>query len=318
MDYKTPSFSDLAYRIIGMTPLNLEGTFTALVTPFTNDEVDYPVLRRLIERQIAGGITGLVPVGTTGESPTLTHAEHLEVIRFVVEVVDGRVPVIAGTGSNSTAEALDYTKAATALGVHGCLQVAPYYNKPSQEGLYRHFAALAEASDKVQVLYSVPGRCGVEIEVATVNRLLKNYPHVCAIKEAGGVVEKVKQLRETCGPELKIISGDDGLIVPFIAEGACGVISVASNLAPRLIQQITQTALSGDMTAAKALADKHKALLSELVFIEGNPVTIKTVLAEMGIVSPYNVRLPLCEMSAKNLERVRHLIANLDLGEDAS
>tara|TARA_B110000438_G_C15776744_1_gene634375 strand:- start:530 stop:1435 length:906 start_codon:yes stop_codon:yes gene_type:complete len=301
-----------------MTTLNLEGTFTALVTPFTNDEVDYPVLGHFVERQIAGGISGLVPVGTTGESPTLSHKEHLEVMRFVVETVNGRVPVIAGTGSNSTSEARGYTKTATDLGVDGCLQVAPYYNKPSQEGLYRHFATLAETTEKVQVLYSVPSRCGVEIEVETVRRLLKDYPHVCAIKEAGGDIEKVKRLRDACGSDLKIISGDDGLIVPFIEEGGCGVISVASNLAPRLVQRITQTALSGDFEAARALAKTHEALLGELVFIEGNPVTIKTVLDETGVLSPYSVRLPLCEMSAGNLARVRTLLANLDLGEDAS
>lgn len=301
-----------------MTTPNLEGTFTALVTPFTNDAVDYPVLREFVERQIAGGISGLVPVGTTGESPTLDHKEHLEVIRAVVETVNGRVPVIAGTGSNSTAEALNYTRAAVGLGVDGCLQVAPYYNKPSQEGLYRHYAALAEATDKVQVLYSVPSRCGVEIEVETVQRLFKDYPHICAIKEAGGDIEKVKRLRDACGPELKIISGDDGLIVPFVEAGACGVISVASNLAPRLVQRITQSALAGDFDTARSLAKTHEALLGELVFIEGNPVTIKTVLDETGILSPYSVRLPLCEMSAGNLARVRSLLANLDLGEDAS
>lgn len=311
-------FSVSAHLYIGMTPPILEGTFTALVTPFTNDEVDYPVLRRLVERQIAAGISGLVPVGTTGESPTLNHKEHLELIRFVVETTAGRVPVIAGTGSNATSEALAFTQAATALGADGCLQVAPYYNKPSQEGLYRHFATLAEASDKVQVLYSVPGRCGVEISVETVQRLLRDYPHVNTIKEAGGEIEKVKRLRDACGSDLTIFSGDDGLTVPFIQEGARGVISVASNLVPRLVQRITQTALSGDFEQAYALARANDALLGELVFIEGNPVTIKTVLDETGVLSPYSVRLPLCEMSDENLARVRRLLATLDLSEDVS
>ena len=233
-----------------MTTPILEGTFTALVTPFTGDAVDYPTLRRLIERQIEGGITGLVPVGTTGESPTLDHKEHLEVIRFVVETVAGRVPVIAGTGANATSEAISLTRAATEMGVDGCLQVAPYYNKPSQEGLYRHFAALAEVSDKPQVLYSVPGRCGIEIGVDTVARLAEAFPHVRTIKEAGGTVERVKLLRDTCGDQLTILCGDDGLTVPFIEEGARGVISVASNLAPRLVHRITHTALCGDLEKA--------------------------------------------------------------------
>lgn len=299
-----------------MTLPILEGTFTALVTPFRDDKVDYDALRSLVERQIAAGIDGLVPAGTTGESPTLTTQEHLELISAVVKFADGRVPVIAGTGSNSTAEAMHLTREADRLGASGFLQVAPYYNKPSQEGLYRHFAALAEVSEKPQVLYSIPGRCVVEIGIETVARLAEAYPQARTIKEAGGRVERVQQLRAATGDQLTILCGDDALTVPFISAGARGVISVASNLAPRIIGRITRLALENDFRAARQEVEKHYSLLTELVFLEGNPVTIKTAMALSGQLAPFSVRLPLCEMTPDNEARLRDCLGTLDLSED--
>jgi 4-hydroxy-tetrahydrodipicolinate synthase len=288
------------------------------VTPFTGDAVDHARLRALVERQIAAGIDGLVPVGTTGESPTLDHTEHLEVIRTVVETAAGRVPVIAGTGSNSTAEAIQLTRAADEAGVDGFLQVAPYYNKPSQEGIFRHFAALAEVSARPHVLYSIPGRCGVEIGVPTVARLAEAFPQVRTIKEAGGSVTRVHALRDACGDLVTILSGDDGLNLPFIAAGARGVISVASNVAPRLVSRLNRLALEGDFATARELTERYRPLLTELEMLEGNPVTIKTVMDLLGILSPFSVRLPLCEVSEASSARLRSLLATLDLSEDVA
>ncbi|MFW6354374.1 MAG: 4-hydroxy-tetrahydrodipicolinate synthase [Verrucomicrobiota bacterium] len=303
---------------IGMIPPPLEGTLTALVTPFAGDAVDYAALRRLVQRQIDAGINGLVPTGTTGESPTLSVKEHLEVIRVVVETAAGRVPVIAGTGANSTAEAIELSREAINLGVDGCLQVAPYYNKPSQEGIYRHFAAIAEVCPKIQVLYSIPGRCGVEIGIPTVARLADAFPHVRTIKEAGGTVTRVQELRAACGDAITILSGDDGLNLPFIAAGARGTISVASNLAPRLIGRMIRLALDGDLAGATRLGEAYRPVLTDLQTLEGNPVTIKTTLAAAGVLAPFQVRLPLCELSPANRERVQALLAQLDLSEDVA
>lgn len=288
------------------------------MTPFRGSEIDFDALRRLVERQIEAGIDGLVPAGTTGESPTLATREHLDLIAAVVEYAAGRVPVIAGTGSNSTAEALHLTREADKLGVSGFLQVAPYYNKPSQEGLFRHFSTLAEVSDKPQVLYSIPGRCMIEIGVETITRLAQAYPQVRTIKEAGGKVERVQQIRAAAGDLVTIICGDDGLTIPFISAGARGVISVASNLAPRIIGRITRQAIDGDFAGARALAEKYSSLLTEVVFLEGNPATIKTAMAITGVLTPFSVRLPICEMNANNEARLRDRLLELDLSEDVS
>lgn len=305
-----------AHISIGMNTPHLEGTFTALVTPFSGNAVDYGKLRELVERQIVGGVDGLVPVGTTGESPTLDHKEHLEVIRVVVEVSAGRIPVIAGTGSNSTDEAIQLTRGAESCGVDGFLQVAPYYNKPSQEGLFRHFSVLAEISPRPHILYSIPGRCGISIAVETVRRLAEAFPHVRTIKEAGGTVERVQQLRAACGDLVTILSGDDGLTVPFIAAGARGTISVASNVAPRIISRLNRLALDGDIAGARALSETYRVLLTDLEMLEGNPVTIKAVMDILGLLSPFNVRLPLCEVSPSSAVRLRELLTTIDLSED--
>lgn len=273
------------------------GTYTALVTPFQRGAVAYDELRRLIEFQIKGGIDGLVPVGTTGESPTVDHEEHLEIIRFTIEAVRGRVPVIAGTGSNSTKEACDMTRAADAAGADGLLLVAPYYNRPTQEGLFQHFAKIAEVTDKPIMLYSIPGRCGVEISVGVIERLRARFPHVAHIKEAGGSVDRVDQIIQAMGDAVTVLSGDDSLTLPFMAAGAQGVVSVVSNYLPRPITEMTRHALANDYRKARAL---HRKLypLFKTFFIESNPAPMKAALARAGIISSEEVRLPLCNLSA--------------------
>ena len=278
----------------------LTGTITALVTPFKNHEVAYRDLEKLVEHQIKGGINGLVPVGTTGESPTVSHEEHMDVIRAVIGAVHGRVPVIAGTGSNSTHEAVELTQSAHAAGADGMLVVTPYYNKPSQEGLFRHYCAVADATDRPIILYSVPSRCGIEISVPVVERLRARYRHVRWIKEAGGNVDRVDQLKQALGSDITVLCGDDSLTLPFMAVGAEGVISVASNLYVREVGQMVRHALANDYVKAR---DLHRRLypMFKALFIEPNPVPIKTALARAGIISSAAVRLPLCEMSPANL-----------------
>ena len=282
-----------------MKPRSIAGTLTALVTPFRKGKVDFADLRKLVEHQIKGGIDGLVPVGTTGESPTLSHEEHMDVVRAVIEGARGRVPVIAGTGSNSTDEAVSLTRLAHESGAQGMLVVAPYYNKPSPEGLFRHFSAIAEATDRPIVLYSIPGRCGIEIGVPVVVRLRARYPHVRWIKEAGGNVDRVDQLKQALGSDITVISGDDSLTLPFMAAGAEGVISVASNLLVREVSRMVRLARSNDYAAAGRI---HRRLYPffKAIFVEPNPVPIKASLAREGIIGLPEVRLPLCEMSPAN------------------
>jgi 4-hydroxy-tetrahydrodipicolinate synthase len=279
------------------------GAITALVTPFAKGAVAYPELRKLVDWQIKQGINGLVPVGTTGESPTLDYEEHLEVIRSVIAQARGRVPVIAGTGSNSTKEALFLTKEAHAAGADAMLVVAPYYNKPTQEGLFQHFSAIAETTDRPIILYSIPGRCGVEIGVGTVERLRARYEHVNHIKEAGGTVDRVDLLTQALGDAVTVLSGDDSLTLPFMALGARGVISVASNLYPRAVARLTALALAGEYSKALTL---HRKLypVFKTIFIESNPVPIKDAMTRAGIIGSPEVRSPLCgltEASRKTL-----------------
>ncbi len=272
------------------------GTFTATVTPFRDGAVAYDELKKLVNFQIKGGISGLVPVGTTGESPTVSHEEHLDVIRCTIETVRGRVPVIAGTGSNSTREAIDMTKAADEAGADGFLLVAPYYNRPTQEGLYRHFAEIAGATAKPIVLYSIPGRCGIEISVKVMERLRAKFPHVAHIKEAGGSVDRVDQIISALGSDMTVLSGDDSLTLPFLAVGAKGVISVASNLYPKEVGKLVSLALAGDYAKARAL---HRRLypVFKTIFIESNPAPIKLAMAQAGIIGSPEVRPPLCELT---------------------
>lgn len=291
--------------------MSFAGTHTALVTPFRDGVFDSESFRRLIERQIAGGVAGIVPVGTTGESPTLDHDEHLDVIRVAVEAAAGRCLVMAGTGSNATTEAVAMTVEAERAGAGAALLVAPYYNKPSQEGLYRHFRAIAESVRIPLVLYSIPGRCGIEIGIETVQRLAADCPNICAIKEAGGSVERVSQLRASLPDAFEILSGDDSLTVPFLSVGAVGVVSVASNLLPREVSQMVSLGLAGDMAAAREIHSRLYPLFKNL-FVEPNPVPVKFALSLLGETTA-DVRLPLCEMSAENQEKVRATLTKLKM-----
>jgi 4-hydroxy-tetrahydrodipicolinate synthase len=277
-------------------PRTFTGSYTAIVTPFRGGAVAYDELKKLVNFQIRGGISGLVPVGTTGESPTVSHGEHLEIIRCTIEAARGRVPVIAGTGSNSTHEAIEMTKAADEAGADGMLLVAPYYNRPTQEGLFQHFARIAEETDKPIILYSIPGRCGVEIGVKVIERLRGKYAHVAHIKEAGGSVDRVDQIISALGNDITVLSGDDSLTLPFMSVGAKGVISVASNLYPREVSRLVNLALTQDFAKARTL---HRRLypVFKTIFIESNPAPIKVAMQEAGIISSDEVRLPLSPLT---------------------
>ena len=287
------------------------GTHTALVTPFRNDRFDEAAFTSLIEAQIAGKITGIVPVGTTGESPTLDHDEHLRVIEFAVQTVKGRVKVIAGTGSNSTREAIDLTVESERLGADAALLVAPYYNRPTQEGLYRHFRAIAENTELPIILYSIPGRCGVEIAVETCVRLAQDCANIVAIKEAGGTVERVSALRAVLPDAFEILSGDDSLTLPFISAGACGVISVASNIIPAEVGALVAAANAGRFDEARRLHFHWYSLFKD-IFIESNPAPMKQALAWQGRMTA-EVRLPLCELAASSQDKLRATLKNLKL-----
>jgi 4-hydroxy-tetrahydrodipicolinate synthase len=281
------------------TSLPFAGTFTAIVTPFRRGgKLDDAALERLIGNQIKGGVDGIVPVGTTGESPTLDYEEHVHVIKRAVEVAAGRIQVLAGTGGNSTSEAIYLTKMAKKAGADGSLQVAPYYNKPTQEGLFQHFRAIAEATELPMVLYSVPSRCGVEIGVETVRRLAESCSNIVGIKEAGGSCDRVSQLRGALGPKFTIVSGDDSLTLPFMSVGAHGVISVASNVAPKEVSQLVNAFRSGKAEQALKMHTKLYPLFKDL-FVETNPIPVKAALAMMGICEA-EYRLPLVPMAPKN------------------
>ncbi len=279
------------------------GTFTALVTPFRDGAIDTSAFEKLIEAQIAAGITGIVAVGTTGESPTLSPEEREQLIRLSVTTANKRCQVLAGTGSNATYHAVQDTKTAEKLGVDGALLVAPYYNKPSQEGLFRHFKATAEATSLPIMLYNIPGRCGVDIGPDTVMRLAKECRNIVSIKEASGSVERVSELRTRLPESFTILSGDDSLTLPFMSVGAAGVVSVASNLFPTEVCTLVHAYQAGDVKSATKLHRKMFPLFKDL-FIEPNPVPVKTALGWRGAMSS-EVRLPLCEMSESNQARLR-------------
>ncbi len=274
------------------------GTYTAIVTPFRQGVLDEPALARLIKAQIKGGVDGIVPVGTTGESPTLDYEEHVRVIELAVQFADRKIKVLAGTGGNSTSEAIYLTKAAEEAGADGSLQVAPYYNKPTQEGVFQHFNAIAKETKLPLVLYSIPGRCGIEISVDTVKRLAAAHQNIVGIKEAGGNADRVSQLRAALGPKFIILSGDDSLTLPFMSVGAQGVISVASNVIPREVSKMVRAFASGKIAEAQKLHAKYYPVFKDL-FIETNPVPVKAALAMLGRMEE-EYRLPLVPMSAAN------------------
>ncbi len=279
------------------------GTLTALVTPFRDGAIDTSAFAKLLDAQIAAGVTGIVAVGTTGESPTLSHEEREEVISLAVTTANKRCQVLAGTGSNATQHAVTDTKMAEKLGVDGALLVAPYYNKPSQEGLFRHFKTIADATSLPIVLYNIPGRCGVDIVPDTVARLAKECRNIVSIKEASGSVERISELRMRLPEPFTILSGDDSLTLPFMSVGAAGVVSVASNLFPAEVCALVRAFESGDLKSATNSHHKMFPLFKDL-FIEPNPVPVKTALGWRGAMSG-EVRLPLCDMGEANQARLR-------------
>ncbi len=279
------------------------GTYTAIVTPFKNGNLDEAALERLIRLQIKAGVDGIVPVGTTGESPTVSYEEHIEIIELAVKFAQRRLKVLAGTGANSTSEAIYLTERAEKAGAQGSLQVAPYYNKPSQEGLFQHFREVARKTKLPIVLYSIPGRCGVEIGVETVKRLATECKNIIGIKEAGGNPDRVSQLRVALGPRFEIMSGDDSLTLPFMAVGAQGVISVASNVIPRQVSQMVTAFAARNVRGAMKLHQRYYSLFKDL-FIETNPVPVKAALAMLGQIEE-EYRLPLVPMNPKNRETLK-------------
>ncbi len=287
-----------------------KGSIVAIVTPFKNGAVDEEKLRELVEFQIEGGTDAIVPCGTTGESSTLDYEEHDRVIQIVVEQVKKRVPVIAGTGSNSTREAIEMTEHAKQLGADGCLLVTPYYNKPTQEGLYLHYKAVAEAVAIPQILYNVPGRTGVNLLPETVARLsvIKN---IVAIKEATGSLQQASEILALCGDQIDVLSGDDFITFPMMACGAKGVISVLANIMPKAVASLTDAYFAGDLATARKLhLDTLK--ISNAMFIESNPVPVKTALGLMGKCSD-EVRLPLAPMSAANKAKLEAIMKEYKL-----
>ena len=279
------------------------GTYTAIVTPFKHGKIDEDALARLIKHQIKGGVDGIVPVGTTGESPTVDYQEHIQIIALSVKYAAGKIKVLAGTGGNATSEAIYLTQEAEKAGADGSLQVAPYYNKPTQEGLFQHFHAIARATKLPIVLYSIPGRCGIEIAVDTVDRLAHDSVNIVGIKEAGGNADRVSQLRAVLGARFNILSGDDSLTLPFMSVGADGVISVASNIIPREVSHMVKAYAMGKHSVALKLHQKFYPIFKDL-FIETNPTPVKAALAMMGVCEE-EYRLPLVKMSAKNRETLR-------------
>jgi len=286
------------------------GSIVAIVTPFRNGKLDERAFGDLIEWQIANGTNGIVPCGTTGESATLTHDEHHRVVRLTVEVAKGRVPVIAGTGSNSTDEAISLTRHAKDAGADGALLITPYYNKPTQEGLYRHYKAVAEAVDMPLVLYNIPGRTGVNMLPATVARLavMKN---IVGIKEGSGLVQQASDIAQTCGDRLTVLSGDDPLTLPMMAVGAKGVITVTANVMPKEMAQLVASFQAGRIDEARRIHFALSALFAAL-FYETNPIPVKEALGMMGKIDP-ELRLPMCAMSADNRNQLTRVLKEMRL-----
>jgi len=287
-----------------------EGSFVAIVTPFKNGKVDAKALKDLIEFHIENGTNGIVPCGTTGESATLSHHEHEEVIRIAVETCRGRVPVLAGTGSNATHEAIELTLSAQKLGADGALLITPYYNKPTQEGLYQHFVAVAKETRLPIVLYNVPSRTSINMLPETVARLSK-IENIVGIKEASGNLVQVSEIIQSCGTDFEVISGEDALTWPILALGGKGVISVTANLVPEKLSKLCKAALKGDMAIARSL---HYELLklNDVMFIETNPIPVKAALVIMGRIDN-EFRAPLCPPSDQNLSTLKSVLQEYTL-----
>ncbi len=287
-----------------------EGTYTALVTPFKNGEVDYPALEKLIELQAEAKVDGIVPCGSTGESATLSHDEHERIIAFSIEKAKKRLKVIAGTGSNSTKESIRLTKFAAEHGADGSLLIAPYYNKPTQEGLYAHYAAIAGAVDLPQLVYNIPGRCAVNIAPETLARLAK-VARIVGVKEATGSLDQVTRTIEACGPNFTVLSGDDSLTLPVMAVGGRGSIAVISNLLPKDFAALVQAARAGDFETARSIHYKLLPLMRNL-FLETNPIPVKAAVAMLGL-STEELRLPLTEITAPSRALLKQALKDAGL-----
>jgi 4-hydroxy-tetrahydrodipicolinate synthase len=289
------------------------GCGTAMVTPFRGDgSLDEPTLRNLIQRQIDAGVDFLVPCGTTGESPTLTHGEHVRVVEITVQLAKGRVPVLAGAGGYNTAEVIVLARELAAIGADGILSVTPYYNKPTQEGLYQHYRAIANAISLPIILYSVQGRTGVNIEPATVKRLA-GIENIIGIKEASGSIAQMAAILNIVPDDFIVLSGDDAITLPLIALGGRGVISVVSNEIPAEMARLARLALRGDISGARAVHRRYHSLM-EVNFVESNPIPVKAAMAEMGLLEPV-WRLPLVPPKAENLARIRDVLTVVGLAE---
>jgi 4-hydroxy-tetrahydrodipicolinate synthase len=287
------------------------GTYTAIVTPFQNGQIDEDAFRKLIDFQIDNGVDGIVPVGTTGEAATLDYDEHLRVIEITVQQAKGRCKIIAGTGSNSTREAIELTQKAEKLGIDCALLASPYYNKPTQEGVYRHYRAIGESSSLSLMLYNVPGRTAGEIGIETCARLARDCATIVAIKEAGGSTDRVSALRNVLPPEFAILSGDDSMTLPFMAVGAVGVVSVASNIIPKPMTELVNNFLGERPTDSMRVHLRYFQLFKDL-FLESNPIPVKTALNLMGMIDA-EFRLPLCEMGTTNREQLSRTLRALKL-----
>ncbi len=293
-----------------MKPM-FQGSIVAIVTPFRDGLVDEAKLRELVEFHVANGTDGIVACGTTGESPTLSHEEHRRAIDLVVEAARRRLAVIAGTGSNSTREAIDLTRHAKAAGADGALVVNPYYNKPTQEGLYQHFRAIAEAADIPILVYNIAGRTAVNVETDTLARLARDCENIVGVKEASGSLEQMTRVILACGPDFSVLSGDDTLTLPLMSLGGRGVISVIANIVPKETAEMTHAALEGDWKRAR---EAHLRLfpLARAAFIETNPIPIKEAMAMAGMIAP-EFRLPMCRMGDANRERLRAVLRQYGL-----
>jgi 4-hydroxy-tetrahydrodipicolinate synthase len=288
-----------------------QGSIVAMVTPFRHGTIDEPKVRELVELHVKSGTDAIVPCGTTGESPTLSHDEHRHMVELTVATAAGRIAVIAGTGSNSTAEAIGLTKHAERAGANGALVVNPYYNKPTQEGLYQHFRAVAEATALPILVYNIQGRTAVNIETDTMVRLVRDCPTIVGVKEASGSLDQMSQVILACGPDFSVLSGDDNITLPLLAIGGRGVISVIANLVPRETSEMVHAALDGDWKRAREL---HYKLfpLARAAFLETNPIPIKEAMAMAGMLEP-EFRLPMCRMGDANREKLRAILATYGL-----
>ena len=294
-----------------MSTLELRGSMVALVTPFKDGAMDETALKRLVEFHVAGGTSALVPCGTTGESATLSHEEHDRVIELVVQTARGRIPVIAGTGSNNTAEAIRLTKHAKQAGADAALLISPYYNRPTQRGLYLHFKAVAEAVDIPLILYNIASRTGVNIEPDTIAKLVLELPNVVAIKESSGSLEQMSRILQVTNHRIIVLSGDDALTLPVLSIGGTGVISVVANLVPKDVAALVAAFEQGQAREATAWHDRLLPLI-KAVFIETNPIPVKTAMGLLGMIDPA-LRLPLCAMEGANRQKLEQALRDYGL-----